>query len=152
MPPISATPVLAADLLAEARKVLAAPELAALFGPESLAELPFAVPFRAKILIGAMDRVLITQNRILAVDFKSNRLLPATPAQVPEGLLRQMGAYDHALRLIYPGRKIETAILWTRTAQLMVLPPEIVREALGRATTDGATTDGVALDVGQPGA
>ena len=139
-----ADPLLASDLLAEARRVLGSADLADLFGPKSLAEVAFAVPFRDRILIGAMDRVLITPESIRAVDFKSNRLIPASPEQVPEGLLRQMGAYDHALRLIYPGRRIETAILWTRSAQAMVLPPEIVRAALDRATTDGAATLDVA--------
>ena len=143
-----ADPLLAAELLAEARRVVGSPDLANLFGPASLAEVPFAVPFRDKTLIGAVDRVVITPDRIFAVDFKSNRLIPATPEQVPEGLLRQMGAYDHALRLIYPDHHVETAILWTRTAQLMVLPPEIVRAALCRATTDGEP----ALDVAAPDA
>jgi ATP-dependent helicase/nuclease subunit A len=51
---------------------------------------------------------------------------------VPEGLLRQMGAYAEALRQIYPATRIETAILWTRTATLMPLPPDIVSAALAR--------------------
>ena len=58
--------------------------------------------------------------------------MPKDPAEVPEGLLRQMGAYAHALGQIYPGRRIETAILWTRTATLMPLDPDIVRAALHR--------------------
>jgi ATP-dependent helicase/nuclease subunit A len=53
---------------------------------------------------------------------------------VPEGILRQMGAYAAALAQIYPGRRIETAILWTKDAQLMPLDPDIVSAALARAT------------------
>ena len=41
-----------------------------------------------------------------------------------------MGAYAAMLGQIYPDRRIETAILWTRTGTLMPLPPEIVRAAL----------------------
>jgi ATP-dependent helicase/nuclease subunit A len=48
--------------------------------------------------------------------------------------LRQMGAYAHALALVYPGRRIETALLWTRTATLMRLPHALVSAALARAT------------------
>jgi ATP-dependent helicase/nuclease subunit A len=40
-----------------------------------------------------------------------------------------MGAYSEALALIYPNRKIETAILWTKTASLMTLPQDIVMKA-----------------------
>ncbi len=71
---------------------------------------------------------------MLAVDYKSNRVVPTRPEEVPEGLLRQMGAYAEALAQIYPGRRIETALLWTARAQLMRLPPEIVRDALSRST------------------
>ena len=49
-------------------------------------------------------------------------------------LLRQMGAYAHALALLYPDRRIDTALLWTRTATLMPLPHALVSAALARAT------------------
>jgi ATP-dependent helicase/nuclease subunit A len=45
-----------------------------------------------------------------------------------------MGAYAHALAHIYPGRRIDTAILWTRSAELMQLDPDIVSAALARTT------------------
>ncbi|MCB1359925.1 MAG: hypothetical protein KDJ96_01975, partial [Rhodobacteraceae bacterium] len=72
----------------------------------------------------------------LAVDFKSNRQVPATAEQVPEGLLRQMGAYAHLLAGLYPGRRIETALLWTATATLMPLSAGATGAALGRAGLD----------------
>jgi ATP-dependent helicase/nuclease subunit A len=46
-----------------------------------------------------------------------------------------MGAYAAALALIYPGRAIDTAILWTRTATLMPLPHEMVMAALRRCAS-----------------
>ena len=70
---------------------------------------------------------------MLAVDFKTNSVVPTRVEDVPEGLLRQMGAYAEALSQIWPDRRIATAILWTRKAQLMPLPPDIVRAALRRA-------------------
>ena len=51
-------------------------------------------------------------------------------AAVPDGILRQMGAYAALLAQVYPGRRVETAILWTRTGALMWLSPDIVRAAL----------------------
>ncbi|MDP1578285.1 MAG: PD-(D/E)XK nuclease family protein, partial [Cypionkella sp.] len=85
-------------------------------------------------MLGTIDRLLIARDHILAVDFKSNHRTPATAAQTPEGILRQMAAYAEALRQIYPNHRIDTAILWTRTATLMPLPPDIVRAALQRTT------------------
>jgi len=115
----------AAALLAEAERVLAAPELAFLFAPGTLAEVEIA----AAPILGTIDRLVIAPDRVLAADFKSNRVVPATPEAVPEGLLRQMGAYDAALAAAFPGRRIETALVWTGPARLMRLPPDLVRRA-----------------------
>ena len=63
----------------------------------------------------------------------TNRLVPAAPEEVPEGILRQMGAYQAMLQALYPGREARTAVLWTRTASLMPLPSALVMAALQRA-------------------
>jgi ATP-dependent helicase/nuclease subunit A len=52
---------------------------------------------------------------------------------VPDGLLRQMGAYAAALAVLYPDRRVETALVWTRTGQIMPLPHDLVTAALQRA-------------------
>jgi ATP-dependent helicase/nuclease subunit A len=44
-----------------------------------------------------------------------------------------MGAYLGALQQIYPKNSIEIAILWTRTATLMPLDHDIMRQAFARA-------------------
>ena len=72
-------------------------------------------------------------DRVLAVDFKTNRVLPPTPEATPDGLLRQMGAYAAALKAVYPDRRVETALLWTRSARLVLLPDPLVMAALQRA-------------------
>jgi ATP-dependent helicase/nuclease subunit A len=119
-------------LLAEAARVVSA--LPEIFTAEALTEVDLTASAGPLTLNGTVDRLIVTPTRVLAVDFKSNQLVPETIAAVPEGLLRQMGAYDHALRQIYPDRQIEVALLWTATAQLMPLAPDIVRLAWGRAT------------------
>ena len=85
-------------------------------------------------MVGRIDRLVVSPDKVLAVDFKTNSVVPVAPDQTPEGLLRQMGAYLDALEQIYNGRKVEVAILWTETCDLMVLPHAIVRNAL-RDTT-----------------
>ncbi len=118
----------------EALDVLAAPTLAPVFAADALAEVPVTadLPGLGRIH-GIIDRLIVTPDRIIAVDFKSNRTLPATPEQVPEGLLRQMGAYAAALTQIYPGRTIETALIWTAGAHYMALPHDLVTQSLARA-------------------
>lgn len=125
---------LRADVLPEAAAVLSAPHLAPLFGPDSLAEVPLVADLGGRRLYGVIDRLIVAADLVTAVDFKSNRIVPDRAEDVPEGLLRQLGAYAHALRQIYPGREIRTLILWTRTATLMPCDPESVSRALARAT------------------
>jgi ATP-dependent helicase/nuclease subunit A len=123
-------------LVAEASTVLDSAELAFLFGPGSLAEVAVAAPL-AELgggrVVGRIDRLVVLPERILAVDFKSHGTVPDAPEGVPEGILRQMGAYRAALAQIWPERAVETAILWTRAARLMPLPGPLVAAALARA-------------------
>ena len=83
------------------------------------AEVAITASYDNQPLSGAIDRLIVREDRVLAVDYKSNALVPSHPEDVPEGLRRQMAAYRAALQQIYPGRKVETAILWTKTATLM---------------------------------
>ena len=120
-------------LLAEAQKVLTKPSLAHLFDPAALAEVSITATLDAldgQRVHGKIDRLLISDTHALAVDFKTNAMVPDNVTAVPDGVLRQLGAYAHALKQVYPGREIQTAILWTRTATLMYLPHDIVTEAL----------------------
>lgn len=108
-----------AALLAEAGRVIAAPHLAPIFAGDALTEVAITAEYQGQRLYGAIDRLVVTADRVLAVDYKSNARVPDRAEDVPEGLKRQMTAYRAALAQIYPDRQIETAILWTRTAVLM---------------------------------
>jgi ATP-dependent helicase/nuclease subunit A len=124
---------LRADVLAEATAVLTHPDLAALFAPGTLAEVSVTADLMDRRLFGTIDRLILSPGHVLAIDFKTNRVIPDTPAQTPEGILRQMGAYAAALSQIYPDRTVEMAILWTRTARLMPLDPDVLAAALRRS-------------------
>ena len=125
-------------LLDEAAACLTTPVLMPIFAPDALAEVTLTAPSPTlgRPLLGTIDRLLVTPDRVLAVDFKSNAVVPESVGAVPEGLLRQMGAYAEMLAAIYPDRQVETALLWTRAARLMPLPGDLVAAALTRAEPD----------------
>ncbi|MBM7067232.1 double-strand break repair helicase AddA [Actibacterium sp. 188UL27-1] len=137
-------PAMAAALLGEhgqpaltrAQRVLTDPALTHIFAPDSLAEVDIMAPIpgATRILHGTIDRLLIAPDHVLAVDFKSNIAVPQIAKDIPDGLLRQMGAYAMALAQIYPNHRIDTAILWTETATLMTLPHGLVSKTLQSAT------------------
>lgn len=120
------------ELLDEVCHVLKAPHLQSVFAADTLAEVPVTADLNGRRLHGVIDRLIVHDDQVQVIDFKSNSTVPDTPLTVPEGLLRQMGAYAHALSLVYPDRDIQTAILWTRTAELMWLPHDLVTDALAR--------------------
>lgn len=117
--------------------VLNTPELAFLFTKGALSEVDISATLaqlQGGRVHGAIDRLIEFEDHVLAVDFKSNQIVPQNVDTIPEGLLRQMGAYDAALRIIFPDKPVKVALLWTTTAELMEVPHKMVSEALLRAT------------------
>jgi len=106
-----------------------------------LAEVAVHGTLAGHIVLGTIDRLIVTHNKITVIDFKTNLAVPANEDMCPEGILRQMGAYSEILAQIYPGRDIETGILWTATGQYMSLTQNIVREACERAHYLDVTVD-----------
>jgi ATP-dependent helicase/nuclease subunit A len=105
---------------------------------EALTEVMLTAPHGPGHILGAVDRLVVAPDRVLALDFKTNRDVPDSPDAVPEGILRQMGAYRAALRQIWPDRPVGCAVVWTQApARLMPLPDALIDEAFARAALDG---------------
>ncbi|MTH65229.1 double-strand break repair helicase AddA [Paracoccus shanxieyensis] len=124
-----------AGLLDEARQILTAPALAEVFdlpdGAQVMQEIALTAPIPGVgMLWGKIDRLVIQGDRVLAVDYKSNRDVPDAPQATPLGVLRQMAAYRAALAQIFPGHRIEAAILWTATRSLMPLPAALMDDTM----------------------
>jgi ATP-dependent helicase/nuclease subunit A len=102
------------------------PEWAELFGPGSLAEVPFSAVVAGRVVAGKVDRLLIGAERIRIVDYKTARRPPASLDEVPAATLRQMAAYAAALSVIYPARAVDAAVLFTATPRLIALPAAVL--------------------------
>ena len=122
------------DLLETTLALINQPHLQHIFSATALVEVDIASNINGIPMNGTIDCLIVEPDRVLAIDYKSNRIVPKHANDTPEGLLRQMGAYASALKEIYPDRQIETAILWTETGTLMTLPDELVSAALTRVT------------------
>ena len=114
-----------AEIHAAVFKVLNDPAFAALFVPEARAEVALAGEVRRgetpHAISARLDRLLVTENEVLVIDFKTNRPPPKTPAEVAPAYLMQMAAYRALLAQIYPGRQIRAGLLWTDGPTLMSL-------------------------------
>jgi ATP-dependent helicase/nuclease subunit A len=111
-----------ATTLAEVLAVLRSPAIADAYGPGSLAEAAIAGRIGDRLVNGQVDRLLVTPDRVLVLDYKTNRPPPEALAAVPALYLRQMAAYRAVLRQAYPGRAVECALVWTHGARVMPLP------------------------------
>jgi ATP-dependent helicase/nuclease subunit A len=118
-------------LVSEATAVLDDPGFAAAFGPMSRAEAPIvgALP-NGQSISGVIDRLLVRDDEILAIDFKTDRPPPRDAGAIPQGYVNQMAAYAVCLSGAFPGRPVRCALLWTEAPRLMAIPGERVEAAI----------------------
>ncbi len=101
--------------------ILSDPHFEPLFGTGSLAEAPLAATLPdGRVIAGTVDRLLVEPGRVSVIDFKTGRV-PATEAEIPNAHCAQMLAYVEALRVIFPGRKVAAALLYTAGPKLFEL-------------------------------
>jgi ATP-dependent helicase/nuclease subunit A len=116
----------AAAITDETLAVLEQPDFAALFGPGSRAEVPLVGLVGGRVVSGQVDRLLVTDDAVLVVDYKTNRPAPSLPADVPAVYLAQLAAYRAALAVIYPGKAVRCLLLWTDGPRLMELSADLL--------------------------
>lgn len=118
-----------ASRMAMADEVLAIlddPAHAALFGPDSLAEVPLSAVVDGMVVAGIVDRLRVTDDVVTVIDYKTGRRIPGSAVDVAPAYLRQMAAYRDALAVIFPGRRVETALLYTAGPRLIALDDAVL--------------------------
>ena len=125
---------LAMALAAEVQRVLALPELAALFGPDALAEISVTGVVAGFGVAGQIDRLHVDAARVVIGDFKTG----PRPAITPDSYVRQMALYGALMAQIYPRHEILTWLIWTEAAAVEAITPAARGAALA-ALGDAAT-------------
>ena len=111
------------EIVEQVCSILSDERFAALFGTGSLGEAPLAATLPdGRVIAGTVDRLRVSDSRIEVIDFKTGRV-PATDADVPNSHRAQMQAYADALRVIFPGREIRAALLYTAGPKLIEVMP-----------------------------
>jgi ATP-dependent helicase/nuclease subunit A len=122
------------EMAAAALGVLADPQFAEVFGPGSRAEAALAgsapeLP-PGYVANGQVDRMVVTPDRVLVVDFKTNRPAPDRPEAADPAYIRQLAIYAALLRGVFPARRVEAALVWTEGPKLMPIPDHMIAQAL----------------------
>ena len=110
----------------EVLAILDDPAHAALFGPDSLAEVPLSAVVDGMVVAGIVDRLRVTDDAVTVIDYKTGRRIPESAADVAPAYLRQMAAYRDALAVIFPGRRVETALLYTAGPRFIALDDAVL--------------------------
>jgi ATP-dependent helicase/nuclease subunit A len=100
------------------------PRFAKVFGDGSRAEVAIAGRLERAgaapaLVSGQIDRLVVTPDEVLIVDFKTNHAPPVLAAEAPANYVRQLALYRAVLGKLYPQRPVRAALLWTETPELM---------------------------------
>jgi ATP-dependent helicase/nuclease subunit A len=124
------------------------PRFAAVFAQGSRAEAPIvgrlALPGRPALVSGQIDRLAVTADEVLIVDFKTNHAPPRQAEQAPRAYVRQLALYRAVLARLYPQKRVRAALLWTESTELMeisapALDAELASFGAGAAELDPTT-------------
>lgn len=108
-------------------QILADKAFAAVFGPGSQAEVPIIGQTKSGMVSGQIDRLVITPEQVLIVDFKSDLKIPETETQISQKYLTQLRVYAECLAGMYPQHQIRCALLWTALPRLDVVPDQLLQ-------------------------
>ncbi|MBU2168745.1 MAG: double-strand break repair helicase AddA [Alphaproteobacteria bacterium] len=124
------TPGQIAEMTGAAFGVLEDARFAAVFGPGSRAEVALTGTVQGIAWSGRMDRLVVLPDRVLVIDYKTQRPAPDHIDRTDPAHLLQMAAYVALLRRLYPERAVEAALVWTDGPRLMPVPDALIDEAL----------------------
>ena len=104
-------------LVRAALAVIADESLAPIFSPAARAEISIMGTLRLGTrdyaVSGRIDRMVVGEEAVEIVDFKTNRVPPATAADIPFEHRAQLAIYREILRPLYPGRTIRCGLIYT---------------------------------------
>ncbi len=114
--------MLQADIVSEVMAIMRHVDYAPFFAAGSLAEVPVTGLMKdGRIVSGQIDRLVVTEQEVWILDYKSNRPPPNNPEDVQDIYKKQLVAYRDSIAQIYSGRKIHCALLWTDGPRFMVM-------------------------------
>lgn len=133
------------ELLSDIMAVLSKPEFREIFGDKARAEVSLVGTVTASdgkdvMISGQIDRLLVEEDRVLIVDYKTNRVPPISVDDVSRDYLAQLCVYRRLLQDIYPQRRIEAALLWTGNASLMAIPEPKLDETFASLESERLST------------
>ncbi|GAA0642207.1 double-strand break repair helicase AddA [Brevundimonas lenta] len=118
------------EMIAAAFAVLEDARFAPVFGPGSRPEVAITGVFGGVPVSGRMDRLVVTPDRVLVADYKTNRPAPDRAEDADPAYIRQMAVYVSVLGQLYPDRPVEAALVWTDGPRLTPVSQALMDAAI----------------------
>ncbi|MEE4208815.1 MAG: PD-(D/E)XK nuclease family protein, partial [Parvularcula sp.] len=106
------------QLAAAVIALLERPDLRPLFCEGGLPEVAIQGEYKGTPVSGQIDRLIISDRQVTAVEFKSSRWVPKTLAAVPAAHRRQAQTYCGLLRSLYPEKDVRGVLVYTAAPRL----------------------------------
>ena len=127
-----------AEILRQVLTVLNDLIFAQAFAPGSRAEVPIVGRIAcagapAFTVSGQVDRLAVTRDAVVIVDYKSDRIAPRGLADVPPAYVAQLALYCAVLARIYPEKTLLAALVFTEGPIVIEVPGAATDAALAKA-------------------
>lgn len=119
--------------------VLCHPDLTDVFSSHGQAEISvmgtFLLNNEERAVSGRIDRLAVTKDRVILLDYKTNRTPPENLDAVPISHRAQLAIYREILKPLYPGKEFECLLVYTETGSVITIPPVRLSQTLAELKT-----------------
>lgn len=84
---------------------------------------------------GRIDRLAVDGDRVILVDYKTNRVPPRDAHEIPFSHTAQLAIYREILSPLYPGKEFVCALIYTENAAFMTVGDDAMMQALAAIKT-----------------
>ena len=120
-------------------KLLTEPELEQVFAAHAQAEVSImgtlSLGGREYAVSGRVDRLAILPDRVVILDYKTNRVPPQTAESIPFAHRAQLAIYRDILSPLYPGKRVDCVLVYTENGSVHTLAPAALASALAQLET-----------------
>ncbi|MHC2299784.1 double-strand break repair helicase AddA [Rhizobium mongolense] len=127
------------QLIDSVLKLLAEDSLQAIFAVHTQPEVSIMGTLTLKgghyAVSGRVDRLAVFDDRVVVLDYKTNRVPPATQKDIPFAHQAQLAIYREILAPLYPGKRIDCVLVYTENATVYTLTEHELEMALAGLKT-----------------
>jgi ATP-dependent helicase/nuclease subunit A len=84
---------------------------------------------------GRIDRLAVLSDSVVIMDYKTNRVPPASEEAIPFAHKAQLAIYREILKPLYPAKRIDCMLIYTENASIHSLSEQALASALAGLNT-----------------